>query len=151
MARTAALAVLLALLAPLPAIAQEKPGRYAMTPTEGGFLRLDTQTGAVAYCSRRDADWTCAPAADDAQRLREENDKLRNRTAELEAEVKRQDELLGLRDKEGKSAERPGGPGMQLPTEQDVDKAMDYVTRMLRKFREKLKELEDPEKKGTKI
>ena len=40
----------LAVLASLPASAQTRdvPGRYTMQPIEGGFLRLDTQTGAVS-------------------------------------------------------------------------------------------------------
>ena len=39
----------------------------------------------------------------------------------------------------------------RLPTEDDVDKAMSYVQRMLKKFREKVRELEDHDKKGTNL
>ena len=44
--------VVLAVLAALPASAQTRdaPGRFTMQPIEGGFLRLDTQTGAVSTC-----------------------------------------------------------------------------------------------------
>ena len=40
----------LAVLAAVPASAQTRdaPGRFTMQPIEGGFLRLDTQTGAVS-------------------------------------------------------------------------------------------------------
>ncbi len=146
-------ALLLATSALAPARAEEKPGRFSMSPTEGGFLRLDTQTGAVSFCSRRNADWQCSPVGDESAAIRQENETLKARNAELEAEVRRLDELVGLREKDGqdKRAERPVRPGLQLPSEQDVDKALDYLSRMFRKFRDKLKELEEPEPKGNKI
>ena len=33
-----------------PAQTASENGRYSMTPTQGGFLRLDTRTGEVALC-----------------------------------------------------------------------------------------------------
>ena len=58
-----------ALLAALTVSASAEPlpadkGRYTMTPVEGGFMRLDTQTGAVALCTRKSETWTCEPVDD---------------------------------------------------------------------------------------
>ncbi len=76
---TPMLATLLAaplLLAPLAALAEDQApvpalpaadasgaGRFTMVPADGGFVRLDTETGQVAQC-RRDgniagSDWRC--------------------------------------------------------------------------------------------
>lgn len=147
-----ALLLLLPLTLPLSpaALAEEKPGRYTMSPTDGGFLRLDTQTGAVAFCTRRNDAWQCAGVADEPLALRREIEQLKARNAELEIEIKRLDELVGLRDKDGR-AERPSLPGLPLPSEQDIDKGLDYLNRMFKRFREKLKEFDEPERKGSKI
>jgi len=155
MERISAAALLMAIALAGPAAAEEKAARYTMSPTEGGFLRLDTVTGAVSFCSRRNADWLCTPVADDTakQQQQAELDRLKSRNAELEAEVKRLDDLSGPGAKpEGEThAERGPMPKLQLPTEQDVDKAMDYLSRMYRKFRDKLKEFDETDGKGTKI
>ncbi len=41
----------------------ERVGRYTMVPAEGGFVRLDTETGTVSHCRRDDAAtppaWRC--------------------------------------------------------------------------------------------
>jgi hypothetical protein len=142
----------------LPALAQDKPGRYMMSPTDGGhFVRLDTETGAMALCKRIAGDaWDCQAMADSSRPLQDEADRLKSENKELRAEVKRLEEVLGLGDRKPgdtgqKQAERPGGerPGgtFKLPSEDDIDKAIDYVERMFKKFRDKLKDLES-EKRG---
>src|SRR5262249_61448259 len=50
--------------------AQENPqlpssGRYSFSSVEGGLLRLDNQSGEVAYCSARAAGWACEVVAGD--------------------------------------------------------------------------------------
>jgi hypothetical protein len=44
-------------------------GCYAMTPAEGGFLRLDTQTGSVSFCSTKDGQSVCRAGADEIAAL----------------------------------------------------------------------------------
>ena len=36
--------------------------RYSITPSNGGFVRLDTETGTVSRCLKRDGVWLCEPA-----------------------------------------------------------------------------------------
>ena len=44
----------------------------------------------------------------------------------------------------------PPAEKFQLPTEEEVDSALDYVERMFKKFRDRLRNLEQEEKKpGT--
>ena len=42
----------LTLLAGATPEGEERGGRFVMTPVEGGFLRMDTLTGAVSLCQR---------------------------------------------------------------------------------------------------
>jgi hypothetical protein len=114
-----------------------------MTPAEGGaFLRLDTQTGAVSVCQRKDGQWGCEAVPDDRRALQGEISRLESENKELQSTVKRLEELLALPDPEGKQAHR-GGPRFKLPTEEEVDRAMDYVERMMRKFRDRIRSFKD--------
>ena len=137
------------------ALAQDdRSGRYVMKPADGGgVIRLDTETGAMSLCARRDTQWSCQEMADTGKEPRQDLDRLRAENKQLKAEVRRLESLLlpgdeakGPRDPR---TERPGGGRLQLPSEEDVDRAMTYLQRMFRKFRDKLKELEDEAQRGT--
>ena len=135
---------LLALAMTLPAAAQvrEAPGRYTMQPVDGGFMRLDTQTGAVSMC-RPGAGGavTCQPSQTD-QGLPGEIARLRAENTELKAEVKRLEEIASLGGRPGPQFNSQPPEKLQLPTEQEVDQALDYVERMYKKFRDRLRNLE---------
>jgi hypothetical protein len=157
------LAIAGGLLIAMPVQAQETAGmaagRYTMQKTDDGFLRLDTQTGAVALCRKQSDSWGCrtisgtreegrsaAGSAPDSSRGNDQDttaggpgelELLRRENAELKDEVARLEEMLGLRG--------PGQGerhGFKLPSEKDVDQAFDYFERMLRKFQDRLKKLE---------
>ncbi len=78
------------------ALAQDAgPGRYEIKPSDDGFIRLDTDTGAMTHCSKRDGVWHCdilaedrsaiAALSTDVARLRSEVAALAARIAALEA------------------------------------------------------------------
>jgi hypothetical protein len=121
----------------------EPKGRFSMTPVEGGFIRLDTETGAVAMCAHKADTWACEPVndrtiADDAKaKLEAENKALKDRLKSLEDQA-----ASGKPPSDGPSGEPPGGIS-KLPTEEEVDKALDYVERMFKKFRDRAKKFED--------
>lgn len=118
--------------------ADEKPGRYTMQPADGGFLRLDTATGDVSLCERSGGAYECRPVKDDRD-LQAEIAKLSSENKELKAEIRRLEDVLGP---DG-GARRPA-PKLELPSEEDVDKALSYLERMFKKFRDKLKEFDNP-------
>ena len=143
--------VVLAVLAALPASAQTRdaPGRFTMQPIEGGFLRLDTQTGAVSTCRARAENLVlCQPAQEEQQGLAKEIARLRAENVELKAEVKRLQEIAGAQPAPPTAG--PPAEKFQLPSEEDVDSALDYLERMFKKFRDRLRNLEEDGKKpGT--
>jgi len=107
MTRLTALTVAVAsLTAGTAVLAQERPGRYTMSPVEGGFLRLDTETGAIALCTRRNETWSCEPVADTAP------------------------------------PKPAAGPRVQMPSEPEIDRAIDELERLFKKYRERLREFD---------
>ena len=122
-------------------------GRYTMHKAEDGFIRLDTQTGAMSLCRKDDDDWACERMASSGRGSDDEIAQLKQENRDLRAEVKRLARMLALkapgRDDPLDPA-RPGskGHGFKLPTEKEVDQALNYFENILRKFQERLKKLE---------
>ena len=54
-----------------------------MTPTQGGFLRLDKETGAVSFCTVDAGLSVCRVSADERAALENEIARLRRDNAEL--------------------------------------------------------------------
>lgn len=139
-------------LALTPAIAQSAE-RFTMAPVDGGFVRLDKESGAMSMCTQGDGGWSCTPMDDDTT-VREELETLKKENAELRAEVRRlEDTFVGGGRRPGAEGERlgeqsgppgglpPGGlPDFKLPSEEDVDQAVDYLESMIRKFRERFED-----------
>jgi len=147
--------VLAAVALALPAAAQEKAGRYTMSPTDGGFLRLDTESGAVSLCQKKADQWACEPLKDSQSALAAEVEKLKAENKALKDEIKRMEEVFALGgNKPGEDAGPPGGrPSgkLELPSEKDVDKAFDYLEGMMKKFKERLKKLEQQDKPSQQL
>ena len=142
----------LVVLAALPASAQSRdvPGRFTLQPIEGGFLRLDTPTGAVSTCRAGAENLVlCQPAQEAQQSLAREIARLRAENDGLRAEVKRLQEVTGAQPAPPPLA-GPPAEKFQLPTEEEVDSALDYGERMFKKFRERLRNLEQDEKQDQK-
>jgi hypothetical protein len=150
--KTSCAAILIALALTGSAAAEppdESNGRYTMSPVDGGFLRLDKQTGAVAMCARSAGDWACNPVQDhtaaapsnELSKLEEENEALKDRIKALEESLE-----AGKPLPPPSSGPHEGPPGgkVQLPTDEEVDQALDYMERIYKKFRDRIKDLDKP-------
>ena len=88
---TLALAVLLACAAS-PAPAQDGaqpnvPSRYSFNRVDDGFLRLDNQTGQIAFCSPHAVGWACQAVPEDRAALEKEIARLQGEVASLKSEI----------------------------------------------------------------
>jgi hypothetical protein len=111
------IALLALTLSATPTFAQTS-GRFTFQPVEGGMMRLDTETGHVSHCTKAGDSFACRSVADDRAAMQDEIDRL-----------KRENEELRL------SAGKPGNTGkLQLPSEEDIDKAMSIFEKMMRRM-----------------
>src|SRR5690606_40595326 len=68
--RTPIMRILLTTLSTAAAIAFAAPaladqsGRYQLEPSGEGFVRMDTETGAISFCTQKDGSLTCRLAED---------------------------------------------------------------------------------------
>jgi hypothetical protein len=135
--------------------ADDTGGRYSMSPADGGFVRLDRQTGAMTFCTKSDATWACAPMGDAQQSSNTEIERLEAENKTLKADKRHLEEMLGMADPEkpGTAPPETGSttPPLKVPSEQDVDKAFDYFEGMIKKFRERMKKLEEGQDKGQQL
>ena len=118
--------------------AADENGRYTLSATDNGYLRLDTRTGAVSICSGKGG-WTCRVVPDERAaldqeigRLQSEIDKLKTQLASREETVKGKIDAPLAREeplKKGDSLQKDG-PIMQL-SQADVASALDWAWRRL--------------------
>jgi len=122
--RTIAIAAMLTATA-LPAAAQT-PERYQMERSGDGFVRLDTQTGEMAFCEEVSGRIACRPTehgtASPAPALEARIAELEKRIAALES--------------------RPGAV-QSVPTEQEFEQTLTFMERFFRRFIGIVKEFED--------
>ncbi len=120
--------VALAQTATPPPQASDAPAvidRFSMTPAQGGFLRLDKQTGAVSFCTVEAGQSACRAGSDERASLEKEIADLRRENAELKTGLER-----------GAS---PSGVS-PLPKEEEFERALNFVERFFRRMMRILKE-----------
>lgn len=125
--------------------AEEGGGRYSMTPTANGVVRLDTQTGVMSLCTGAVGQWTCQDMNDSQRTLTAEIDRLRAENKSLRDQLDHVDQNLGLNDN---GADAPPKPKFTLPSEQDVDRAFDYLEAMAKKIHERLDKLQEQQERS---
>src|SRR5947207_353489 len=128
------------------ALPETENGRYALSPTVDGVLRLDTRTGAVSTCNNSGAGWACYAVPDersamDAEigRLQAENEKLKADIASREPVVtgKIEEPLPksdSLKPSEPKVSEGERKIEIPLPSDRDMDRMMSFIERAWRRL-----------------
>lgn len=116
---------------PLPAAT----GRFSFAPAEGGYLRLDSATGQMSFCSQRTAGWACQLVPEDRAALDAEIARLQAEVGRLKAETAKTD--LGKAEPPRPQAElapRSGQDESQLrfPTREEMEKARAALERAWR-------------------
>lgn len=139
---TSVAAIAFCLAGSIAAIAESLPdtenGRYSLSPTDNGVVRLDTRTGAISTCTNSGNGWACYAMPDERKamdeeigRLEAENEKLKSQLASREpAAPGKIDEALPKSDKQ--AAPKADGERkieIPLPSDQDVDRVMSFLER----------------------
>lgn len=127
-------------------------GRYTLSPSADGFIRLDTRSGAVSSCTDKGAGWACYTLPDERTaldteigRLQSENESLKARLAEQSPTVigkidepLRKDEALpkqdSLKPAEPNVADGQHKIEIPLPSDRDMDRAMSFVENAWRRL-----------------
>lgn len=115
--------------------ASAETGRYTMTPTKDGVLKLDTKTGSVSLCRRSSGSWSCQDIKGNDQGLQAQVDRLEKENSRLRAKL---DARLSPQD----------GGKLEIPTEKDVDKAMDFMEKLLKRFKGMAEDLKKDNNEG---
>lgn len=93
-------------------------GRFTMSPVADGVMRLDSRTGQISLCRKKNESWACEAVADDRAAYEKEIGRLQNKVTSLETELGR-----GKKD------------DLKLPNDADVDRAMKFFENILRRFK----------------
>jgi len=156
---TGLILVLITLLSgPVLAVEDAPQGRYSMTATDNGMLRLDTQTGAVSLCAGTAGHWVCRSIADDRLALENEIDRLSNENQRLKAELEQ-------RQKEAKPDVTPDVPyeakpdvtpdvtpevqpesdalGSWRPSDEDIEEFMTFFEKIMNRFKQIAESMKD--------
>ncbi len=110
-------------------LATAQSARFSTKELADGLIITDTQTGKVTHC-RGDAGagFLCQLVPSDRAALEAEIDRLKSENEKL------------------KSAQKPG-PVLNLPSDQEVDKALSFMEKFMRRFRDVMQSSETPEKR----
>ena len=128
-------------------------GRYSFNRVDDGFLRLDNASGEVAYCSARSVGWACEAVAIDRSVLETETAGVQKQVAllmKLDSEIARlHDEVASLKREIAVLKEPPpprppadlsapletgSAPSANLPTQQDIARAREYLEETWRRL-----------------
>jgi hypothetical protein len=135
------LAIAFAVLAPAvqaqPAPDSEN-GRYTFSAVADGTLRLDTRTGAVSICARKDAGWACTLVPDERQALENEIARLQRENGALKKDMLARGLPLpgGLASAPSAERQRELNLKVPLPSDAEIDRVMSAFEKMWRRLQE---------------
>lgn len=118
-------------------------GRYSFNRVEDGFLRLDTRTGQVSLCSRRNVGWACHPIPDERVALENEIARLQGDNAALKKDMlARGLPLPGAMKAEPQASIKIPDVELKLPSNADIDRMMTFVEKMWRRLVQMIENLQ---------
>ena len=108
-------------------------GRYVFSKQASGYLRLDTQSGAVSLCTEEPVGWACQAAPEDRAVFEREIARLQNENAAL----KRTLLAHGLSLPSGVAPDDAAAHNdetLHLPSDADIDRAIAFVGHVWQRF-----------------
>ena len=117
----------------------EETDRYRLEKSANGYVRMDTETGAMSICEERSGQLVCKMAADERAAFQDEVDRLQALMKAMDERVTKLENSLSARLES------------KLPSEEDFDKTMNYMERVLRGFMGIVKEMDKDNGDGAKL
>ncbi|MER8700071.1 MULTISPECIES: hypothetical protein [unclassified Mesorhizobium] len=111
----------------------DEADRYRLEKSANGYVRMDTQTGAMSLCEERSGQLVCKMAADERAAFQGEVDRLQSSVKALDERVAKLENSLAARFES------------TLPSEEDFNKTMGYMERFLRSFMDIVKDMDKDE------
>jgi flagellar motility protein MotE (MotC chaperone) len=119
----------------------QETDRYRLEKSPNGYVRMDTQTGAMSICEERSGQLVCKMAADERAAFQDEVDRLQSSVKALDERVVKLENSLSARFES------------TLPSEEDFNKTMSYMERFFRSFMGIVRDFENenstPSEPGT--
>ncbi|MBV9533563.1 MAG: hypothetical protein JO283_21495 [Bradyrhizobium sp.] len=137
--------IVLGLASLSPAAAESGPdtenGRYSLSQTPDGLIRLDTRTGAVSSCSKNGNGWACYAVPDEGRAMDEEIRRLKAENERLKAQLAARDQPAPGEQALPKSEKHltPKAEGerrieIPLPSDADVDRVISFLEQAWRRL-----------------
>ena len=108
--------------------------RYTFNRADDGYLRLDGRTGQVSICTRRQVGWACQAVPDERTALESEIARLQGENVTLKKELVARNLPLPGTVKPEPPAGKPEEPRVQLPSDAELDKVMNFMEKVWRRL-----------------
>ena len=108
--------------------------RYTFNRADDGYLRLDGRTGQVSICTRRSVGWACQVVADERTALEAEIARLQGENVTLKKELIARNLPLPGTVKPEPPAGKPEEPRVQLPSDAELNKVMNFMEKVWRRL-----------------
>lgn len=122
-------------------------GRFQIAPDGDGFIRLDTETGALAHCGKSEGVWRCSVVVEDRSNIDNRILALEEELAALRTNLEDMGDRLAAIEGDGSvAAPAPPTPRDRLSEEdEELDKAFSFAERMMQRFFDMIRELKNEE------
>jgi hypothetical protein len=121
--------------APAALAADSAPGgRFTLTPSANGYVRLDTQTGQVSECTGAPANLICKSTPDERAAMQADIDRLQKQMDDLKGAAPGATAQNGTPPGDEAFNSKPG-PQVNIPSDQDVDKAFNFMDHVVKRFK----------------
>jgi hypothetical protein len=110
-------------------------GRYVFNQVSDGMLRLDTRTGQVSLCAKKDSGWACNAVPDERQALESEITRLQRENGALKKDMI----ARGLPLPSGVTGRPPSSQRelnltVPLPSDAEIDRMMSALEKMWKRL-----------------
>ena len=114
--------------------AESDETRYTFNRADDGYLRLDGRTGQVSICTRRSVGWACQAVPDERTALEAEIARLQGENVTLKKELIARNLPLPGTVKPEPPAGKPEEPRVQLPSDAELNKVMNFMEKVWRRL-----------------